>query len=84
MSLRHTSVRRTTAPDKLEVHLTDVETRICDLLHDCSKFLHIEKGIETSCRIAGGWVRDKVNIPPSYLSYDSTFSLETAAWFPKQ
>jgi len=64
MSLHNTSVRRTTAPDKLEVHLTDVETRICELLHECSKFLREEKGIKTSCRIAGGWVRDKVNTPP--------------------
>lgn len=68
MSIRYTPVRRTIAPDKLEVHLTDVETKICDLLHDCSKFLYKEKEIETSCRIAGGWVRDKVNIPPLSLS----------------
>jgi hypothetical protein len=46
-------------PDRLDVHLTDVEERLCTLLDDCTKYL-ADKGTHTSCRIAGGWVRDKV------------------------
>ena len=46
-------------PDHLEIRLTDVESQLCVLLDDCTKQL-AEKGIHTSCRIAGGWVRDKV------------------------
>jgi len=30
------------------------------LLNDCSDYLREEKGITTTCRIAGGWVRDKL------------------------
>ena len=47
-------------PDTLEIHLTDVESSICDLLNDCSHHLKEERGILVTCRIAGGWVRDKV------------------------
>lgn len=46
-------------PDRLDIRLTDVESQLCVLLDDCTKQL-AEKGIHTSCRIAGGWVRDKL------------------------
>ncbi len=46
-------------PDPLDIRLTDVESRLCNLLDDCTKHL-AENGVHTSCRIAGGWVRDKV------------------------
>jgi tRNA nucleotidyltransferase (CCA-adding enzyme) len=45
----------------MKVELNDVEDRICELFDDCSKYLRKEKGTTTTCRIAGGWVRDKVN-----------------------
>jgi len=48
-------------PPKMEVNLTETENSICELLDGCTKFLESEKGTRTSCRIAGGWVRDKVN-----------------------
>lgn len=60
MPLREASVHHITIPEKLEIHLTEVENKICKLLHECSEFLREEKGISTNCRIAGGWVRDKV------------------------
>ncbi|KAF8167836.1 hypothetical protein B0H34DRAFT_683268 [Crassisporium funariophilum] len=60
MSLRDSNVPRVVAPHTLEIHLTDVETSVCQLLDDCTKSLQEEKGISTTCRIAGGWVRDKL------------------------
>lgn len=55
-------VHRIIAPKNMEIHLTDVEKNICDLLQDCITFLLHEKGLPTTCRIAGGWVRDKVDL----------------------
>lgn len=48
-------------PSRMEVKLTETENSICELLDGCQKFLESEKGVRTSCRVAGGWVRDKVN-----------------------
>ncbi|KAF9470718.1 hypothetical protein BDN70DRAFT_888834 [Pholiota conissans] len=59
MSLRRT-IPRVPAPNKLEIHLTEVESTICDLLDDCTQYLRKEKGLSVTCRIAGGWVRDKL------------------------
>ncbi|KAI9460145.1 hypothetical protein BJY52DRAFT_1186030 [Lactarius psammicola] len=42
-------------PDRLDIRLTEVESQLCVLLDDCTKRL-AEKGIHTSCRIAGGWL----------------------------
>ncbi|KAF8973800.1 hypothetical protein BDZ97DRAFT_1648416 [Flammula alnicola] len=60
MPLKHTRIPRIMAPAKLEIHLTEVENSICELLHNCTRFLQKEKGISITCRIAGGWVRDKL------------------------
>ncbi|GLB36528.1 putative tRNA nucleotidyltransferase poly(A) polymerase family protein [Lyophyllum shimeji] len=60
MSLRHATLRRIQIPQEMKVELTDEESEICKLLDDCTKYLKEEKRIETSCRIAGGWVRDKL------------------------
>lgn len=49
-------------PEHLQVILTDIEEQICVLVDGCTKHLKTEEGIETTCRIAGGWVRDKVCI----------------------
>ena len=54
-------------PDRLDIRLTEVESQLCVLLDDCTKQL-AEKGIHTSCRIAGGWVRDKVGTFLTLLS----------------
>ncbi|KAF4572560.1 CCA tRNA nucleotidyltransferase, mitochondrial [Pleurotus pulmonarius] len=47
-------------PEHLQVILTDIEEQICVLVDGCTKHLKNEEGIETTCRIAGGWVRDKL------------------------
>ncbi|KAI0028275.1 hypothetical protein K488DRAFT_58997 [Vararia minispora EC-137] len=44
----------------MDVSLSDVEVQLCDLLDECTQYLEKEKGIRTACRIAGGWVRDKL------------------------
>ncbi|KAG6891101.1 hypothetical protein C0995_014191 [Termitomyces sp. Mi166 len=60
MSLRHGSLGRIPIPAAMQITLTDKEAQICELLDSCTKALKEEKGIITSCRIAGGWVRDKL------------------------
>lgn len=42
------------------ISLTETESKICTLLDECTTHLREEQGITTSCRIAGGWVRDKL------------------------
>ncbi|KAH9850667.1 hypothetical protein C2E23DRAFT_734552 [Lenzites betulinus] len=44
----------------LEIKLTDDENELCTLLDQCTRHMKETEGIETSCRIAGGWVRDKL------------------------
>ncbi len=73
---------RVELPAKLAVQLTETEDQLCTLLDECTTYLKNEKGINTSCRIAGGWVRDKVRysphavnsapINPSYLALSAT------------
>ncbi|EGO02775.1 hypothetical protein SERLA73DRAFT_176148 [Serpula lacrymans var. lacrymans S7.3] len=45
---------------KSEIELTEAENEVCTLLDECTRNLRDEHGITTSCRIAGGWVRDKL------------------------
>lgn len=61
VSFKHAHIERNSIPipDRLDIRLTDVESQLCNLLDDCTKHL-AENGVHTSCRIAGGWVRDKV------------------------
>jgi tRNA nucleotidyltransferase (CCA-adding enzyme) len=61
VSFRHAQIDRNPIPipEQPDVHLTEVEAKLCTLLDDCTKYL-ADKGTYTSCRIAGGWVRDKV------------------------
>jgi tRNA nucleotidyltransferase (CCA-adding enzyme) len=47
-------------PGDLKIELTEVENQLCTLLDECCTDLKETKSINTSCRIAGGWVRDKV------------------------
>lgn len=54
-------MERICIPNKMEVRLTEVESEICTLLNGCVDWMREKHEISTSCRIAGGWVRDKVN-----------------------
>ena len=74
MSLRNSPIPRIVPLEVEKIDLTQVETSVCDLLDGCANSL-TEKGIPTTCRIAGGWVRDKVN--PRYIVaiYTTAFSL---------
>ncbi|OSD05776.1 hypothetical protein PYCCODRAFT_1443155 [Trametes coccinea BRFM310] len=47
-------------PEKLQITLTQEEDELCALLDQCTRHLKETESIETSCRIAGGWVRDKL------------------------
>ena len=51
---------RVDIPPQFNIQLTEQENELCVLLNECTDYLKNEKGINTSCRIAGGWVRDKV------------------------
>ncbi|KAJ6604152.1 hypothetical protein DFH09DRAFT_1121786 [Mycena vulgaris] len=46
-------------PGEMKIELTEVENELCVLLDECCADLKT-KGLSTSCRIAGGWVRDKL------------------------
>jgi tRNA nucleotidyltransferase (CCA-adding enzyme) len=61
VSFKHAHIDRNPIPipDHLNIRLTEVESQLCTLLDECTKYL-ADKGTHTLCRIAGGWVRDKV------------------------
>lgn len=44
----------------MEIKLAENEEQLCTLLDECTKWLKEAKGTKTSCRVAGGWVRDKL------------------------
>ncbi|GBE78504.1 CCA tRNA nucleotidyltransferase, mitochondrial [Sparassis crispa] len=44
----------------MEIKLTEAEDELCTLLDECTRRIKEKKGLETTCRIAGGWVRDKL------------------------
>ncbi|KAJ7480166.1 hypothetical protein B0H11DRAFT_1725232 [Mycena galericulata] len=58
MALLHSTGRR--IPSDMKIELTDLENELCILLDQCCTDLKETKGLSTSCRIAGGWVRDKL------------------------
>ncbi|KAF8213616.1 hypothetical protein K438DRAFT_2009773 [Mycena galopus ATCC 62051] len=58
MTLLRTTTRRE-IPGHMKIELTEVENQLCTLLDECCADLRT-KNIDTSCRIAGGWVRDKL------------------------
>ncbi|KAG5646059.1 hypothetical protein DXG03_004482 [Asterophora parasitica] len=60
MTLRDSSLGRIAIPTEMKIELTDSESRICELLDGCTKLLKETRDIDISCRIAGGWVRDKL------------------------
>ena len=61
MSLRAIAASRTRIVPTLPpvVHLNEVEDKLCSLLDEFVQHLK-QDGIQTTCRFAGGWVRDKV------------------------
>jgi hypothetical protein len=65
MSLVHRPTARIKIPSPMKIELTETEAKLCQILDECTVHLQKEKGISTTCRIAGGWVRDKVNLTTS-------------------
>lgn len=62
MSLRAIVASRTRVVPILPpvVQLNEVEDKLCSLLNEFVQHLKQQDGIQTTCRFAGGWVRDKV------------------------
>ncbi|KDQ54903.1 hypothetical protein JAAARDRAFT_38018 [Jaapia argillacea MUCL 33604] len=60
VSLKHITYSRVVVPDAMTVTLTSEEDQLCSLLHEYTEYLRQEKGEEICCRVAGGWVRDKL------------------------
>ncbi|KAF8887799.1 hypothetical protein BD779DRAFT_1672615 [Infundibulicybe gibba] len=60
MPIRLASVPRVDIPHAMNIELTEVEDQICVLFDECTNYLANEKQVTTTCRIAGGWVRDKL------------------------
>ncbi|KAJ7693549.1 hypothetical protein B0H17DRAFT_1159371 [Mycena rosella] len=58
MALLRTSRRQ--IPGDMKIELTQTENDLCVLLDECCADLKESQGLTTSCRIAGGWVRDKL------------------------
>ncbi|KZV76945.1 hypothetical protein PENSPDRAFT_679619 [Peniophora sp. CONT] len=70
---------RIAIPKDMSVTLSDQESQLCQLLDEFTQQLEQEKGIKTSCRIAGGWVRDKLLNDPSH---DIDIALSDMKGFP--
>jgi hypothetical protein len=60
MTLSHALLPPVQVPARMEITLTETEDQLCTLLDESAHWMKEHKGISTSCRIAGGWVRDKV------------------------
>ncbi|KAM6498359.1 hypothetical protein JOM56_006307 [Amanita muscaria] len=60
ISLFRASLSSVQIPAEMKIELTDSERILCTLLDDCSKNLNNEENADVACRIAGGWVRDKL------------------------
>ncbi|KAF7340077.1 tRNA nucleotidyltransferase [Mycena venus] len=58
MALQRSTSRQ--IPGDMKIELTGVENQLCTFLDECCTDLKENKSISTSCRIAGGWVRDKL------------------------
>ncbi|KAI0271652.1 hypothetical protein BC834DRAFT_967099 [Gloeopeniophorella convolvens] len=59
ISFKRAHVDRIAIPAQPDIHLSDTEAQLCTLLDDCTQQL-AANGHPTTCRIAGGWVRDKL------------------------
>jgi len=58
-----TSMRPARPNPSFQIQLTKTEEELCTLLHQCAEHLRTtQPALEpVQCRIAGGWVRDKVS-----------------------
>ncbi|KAH8086611.1 hypothetical protein BXZ70DRAFT_899809 [Cristinia sonorae] len=65
ISFRTRTHARIQFPEHPNVQLTEQENDLYTLLDECVTWMKHEKGIDTSCRVAGGWVRDKLLGSPS-------------------
>jgi len=74
---------RVLPPEKMEIRLTDDENQVCTLLDECTRQMKDERGLATSCRVAGGWVRDKVNIGRPQRTSHLRRPLFHSYWVPK-
>ncbi|KAI6133354.1 hypothetical protein EDD16DRAFT_1467437 [Pisolithus croceorrhizus] len=54
------SLKRLAPEIRQQIHLTDAEDQLCTLLDEFTHHLEKEQDIRTTCRISGGWVRDKL------------------------
>jgi tRNA nucleotidyltransferase (CCA-adding enzyme) len=62
MGIKTLALKPITLPKDMQIHLTEQEDQLFELLDEGTTWMRTTKGIDTSCRIAGGWVRDKVSI----------------------
>ncbi|KZT22100.1 hypothetical protein NEOLEDRAFT_1157898 [Neolentinus lepideus HHB14362 ss-1] len=60
ISLKNVQTKRIQVPENMSVTLVDEEDQICTLLDEYTKVMAEKDGVVTSCRVAGGWVRDKL------------------------
>jgi hypothetical protein len=84
--LKPAAAGRILPPVTMDIALTDLENQIFSLLNDCAQQLKEEKGLVTKCRIAGGWVRDKVDsrLISFTISIFTFVSYLTAIGLPEQ
>lgn len=61
IKIKPTASSRVVPPEAMAIDLTNTESNIYTLLDECTQYLKKDKALDTSCRVAGGWVRDKVN-----------------------
>ncbi|KAI6136935.1 hypothetical protein F5141DRAFT_1077582 [Pisolithus sp. B1] len=54
------SLKRLAPEIRQQIHLTEAEDQLCTLLDEFTCHLEKEQDIRTTCRISGGWVRDKL------------------------
>jgi hypothetical protein len=52
--------RRVNPVKATQITLTDAESQLCSLLREFTSHLKTTANQDVECRIAGGWVRDKV------------------------
>ncbi|KAF7986165.1 hypothetical protein HWV62_38552 [Athelia sp. TMB] len=60
IQLRAATLNRVAPPEIMAIDVTSEENEVFTLLDECTQYLAKEHGLTTSCRVAGGWVRDKL------------------------
>ena len=62
------------------IRLTDEERELFDLL----RRVRVETGLDTTLRVAGGWVRDKLLATPEFQAYHRVFDVGQSARYSKK